>query len=146
MIPSCVCECLIISQIVEVASQIRKAGTSLVVQWLRLWTSKAGSAGLIPGDGTRISHAIWYGKKKEWVNKKSKRKQRLSWWWTGRPGVLRFTGSQRVGHDWATELNWRQKNRLPSLTFGRDSKAGRRVGRLQLCPGGDLCSKEVVGG
>ena len=29
-----------------------------------------------------------------------------SWWWTGRPGVLWFTGSQRVGHDWATELNW----------------------------------------
>ena len=29
-----------------------------------------------------------------------------SWWWTGRPGVLQFMGSQRVGHDWATELNW----------------------------------------
>ena len=29
-----------------------------------------------------------------------------SWWWTGRPGVLRFMWSQRVGHDWATELNW----------------------------------------
>jgi len=29
-----------------------------------------------------------------------------SWWWTGRPGVLRFMGLQRVGHDWATELNW----------------------------------------
>ena len=28
-----------------------------------------------------------------------------SWWWTGRPGVLWFMGSQRVGHDWATELN-----------------------------------------
>ena len=28
------------------------------------------------------------------------------WWWTRRPGVLRFRGSQRVGHDWATELNW----------------------------------------
>ena len=27
-----------------------------------------------------------------------------SWWWTGRPGVLQFMGSQRVGHDWATEL------------------------------------------
>ena len=27
-----------------------------------------------------------------------------SWWWTGRPGVLRFMGSQRVGHDWVTEL------------------------------------------
>ena len=29
-----------------------------------------------------------------------------SWWWTGRPGMLRFMGSQRVGHDWPTELNW----------------------------------------
>ena len=28
-----------------------------------------------------------------------------SWWWTGRPGVLQFMESQRVGHDWATELN-----------------------------------------
>ena len=29
-----------------------------------------------------------------------------SWWWTGRPGVLYFTGSQRVWHNWATDLNW----------------------------------------
>ena len=29
-----------------------------------------------------------------------------SWWWTGRPGVLWSMGSQRVGHNWATELNW----------------------------------------
>ena len=29
-----------------------------------------------------------------------------SWWWTGRPGMLWFMGSQRVEHDWATELNW----------------------------------------
>ena len=29
-----------------------------------------------------------------------------SWWWTGRPGMLQFMGSQRVRHDWATELNW----------------------------------------
>ena len=35
-----------------------------------------------------------------WVNSRS-------WWWTGRPGVLRFMGSQRVRHDWATELSWR---------------------------------------
>ena len=34
-----------------------------------------------------------------WVNSRS-------WWWTGRPSVLRFMGSQRVRHDWATELNW----------------------------------------
>ena len=32
-----------------------------------------------------------------------------SWWWAGRPGVLRFMGSQRVGHDWATELNWTEE-------------------------------------
>ena len=30
----------------------------------------------------------------------------MSWWWTGRPSVLQSMGSQRVGHDWATELNW----------------------------------------
>ena len=29
-----------------------------------------------------------------------------SWWWTGRPGVQQSMGSQRVGQDWATELNW----------------------------------------
>ena len=32
-----------------------------------------------------------------------------SWWWTGRPGVLQSLGSQRVRHNWATELmldNW----------------------------------------
>ena len=32
-----------------------------------------------------------------WVNSRS-------WWWTVRPGVLRFMGLHRVGHDWATEL------------------------------------------
>ena len=29
-----------------------------------------------------------------------------SWWWTGRPGMLGFMGSQRVRHDWVTELKW----------------------------------------
>ena len=29
-----------------------------------------------------------------------------SWWWTGRPGMLRFMQSQRVGHDWGNELSW----------------------------------------
>ena len=33
-----------------------------------------------------------------------------SWWWIERPGVLRFIGWQRVGHDWETELNWSMKN------------------------------------
>ena len=29
-----------------------------------------------------------------------------SWWWIGRPGVLRFMGLQRVRHDWANDLIW----------------------------------------
>ena len=29
-----------------------------------------------------------------------------SWWWTGRPGMLWFMGSQRIGHSLTTELNW----------------------------------------
>jgi len=40
-----------------------------------------------------------------------------SWWWTGRPGVLQFMGSQRVGHDWATELNWTELNVCFNATF-----------------------------
>ena len=34
--------------------------------------------------------------------------QRMRWleWWTGRPGMLQSMGSQRIGHDWETELNW----------------------------------------
>ena len=31
----------------------------------------------------------------------------MSWWWTGRPGMLQYMGSQRVRHNWVTELNWR---------------------------------------
>ena len=34
-----------------------------------------------------------------------------SWWWTGRPDVLRFMGSQRVRYDWATKLNWTEERR-----------------------------------
>ena len=48
---------------------------------------------------TEDEMAGWHPWTWVWVNSGS-------WWWTGRPGLLRFTGSQRVGHDWATELNW----------------------------------------
>ena len=47
-------------------------------------------------DGWRSSLTRWTW---AWVNSGS-------WWWTGRPGVLRFMVSQRIRHDWATELNW----------------------------------------
>ena len=30
-----------------------------------------------------------------------------NWWWSGKSGVLQSMGSQRVGHGWAAELNWR---------------------------------------
>ena len=40
-----------------------------------------------------------------------------SWWWTGRPGVLRFMGSQRVGHNWATELTTRKMQSIKRSCF-----------------------------
>ena len=45
-----------------------------------------------------------------WVNSRS-------WWWTGRPGVLQFMGSQRVRHDWATELSWTGQKQSFILSF-----------------------------
>ena len=43
-----------------------------------------------------------------------------SWWWTGRPGVLQFMASQRVGHDWATERNWTETARYILYQNGDD--------------------------
>ena len=54
--------------------------------------------------------ATYLPSSKVWVNSGS-------WWWTGRPGVLRFTGSQRVRHDWATELNWLKDKLRMLLNF-----------------------------
>ena len=49
-----------------------------------------------------------------------------SWWWIGRPGVLQFTGSQRVGHDWMTELNWtRSAGSALSVLFPKRCKKHR---------------------
>ena len=71
-----------------------------LTHWKRLWCWEglgAGGKGDDRGwDGWRASPTQWM-----WVWMNSGR-----WWWTGRPGVLRFMGSQRVGHEWATELNW----------------------------------------
>ena len=62
--------------------------------WERL---KAGGEGDDRGwDGWMASPTQWTG---VWVNSGS-------WWWTGRPGVLRFMVSQRFRHNWATEVNW----------------------------------------
>ena len=52
-----------------------------------------------------------------------------SWWWTGRPGVLQSTGSQRVRHDWATELKLRPARLLSmewvAICFSRGSSRSR---------------------
>ena len=61
-----------------------------------------------------------------------------SWWWTGRPGVLRFMGTQRVRHDWATELNWTELNwmncyGLPSGSVVKNPPAN--AGDTGLIPG-----------
>ena len=40
-----------------------------------------------------------------------------SWWWIGRPGVLWSMGSQRVGHNWVTELNWTELNTVLVFFF-----------------------------
>ena len=62
--------------------------------WERL---RAGGEGDDRGwDGWMASLTRWTW---VWVNSGS-------WWWTGRPGVLQSMGLQRVGHEWATELNW----------------------------------------
>ena len=66
--------------------------------WKRCWERlKARGEGDKRGwDGWMASPTPWIW---VWVGS-------WSWWWTGRPGVLQSMGLQRVGHDWATELNW----------------------------------------
>ena len=49
-------------------------------------------------------------------------------WWTGRPGVLQSMGLPRVGHDWATELNWmwRTNSLGKTLMLGKIEDRRRR--------------------
>ena len=71
-----------------------------LTHWKRPWCWEGLAAG---GKGDDRGWDGWMASPTQrtwvWVNSGS-------WWWTGRPGVLRFTGLQRVGHDWTTELNW----------------------------------------
>ena len=71
-----------------------------LTHWKRPWCwerLKAGGEGDDRGwDGWLASLTRW-----TWVWASSG-----SWWRTGKPGVLQFMGSQRVRHDWVTELNW----------------------------------------
>ena len=73
-----------------------------LTHWKRPWfweRLKAGGEGDDRAwDGWTVSPTRW-----AWVWAISR-----SWWWTRRPGMLAFVtmGSQRVRHDWVTELNW----------------------------------------
>ena len=71
-----------------------------LTHWKRLWYWEGLGAG---GEGDDRGWDDWMASLTRWtcvwVDSRS-------WWWTGRPGVLQCMGSQRVGHDWATELNW----------------------------------------
>ena len=74
-----------------------------LTHWKRLWCwerLEAGGEGNDRGwDGWMVSPTRWT---LVWMNSGS-------WWWIGRPGMLRFMESQSVGHDWATELNWTEE-------------------------------------
>ena len=71
-----------------------------LTHWKRPWCWEGLGAGGEGDDrrwdGWMTSLTLWTW---VWVNSRS-------WWWTGRPGVLQFMGSQRVRLDWVTELNW----------------------------------------
>ena len=51
---------------------------------------------MVEWDGWMASLTWW-----TWVSASSR-----SWWRIGKPGILQSMGSQKIGHDWATELNW----------------------------------------
>ena len=71
----------------------------VLTHWKRLWCWEGLGAG---GEGDDRGWDGWMASRTHWtlVLVNSGR-----WWRTGRPGVLWFMGSQRVGHNWATELN-----------------------------------------
>ena len=73
-----------------------------LTHWKRPWCWERLKAG---GEGDDRGQNGWMASLTQgtWVRVNSG-----SWWWTGRPGVLQFTGSQRVGHHWQTEqqLPW----------------------------------------
>ena len=87
-------------------SNILATSCKELTHWKRLWCWEglgAGREGDDRGwDGWMASLTRWTW---VWVNSGS-------WLWTGRSGVLRFVGSQRVGHSWASELNWTEPHIL----------------------------------
>ena len=73
-----------------------------------------------------------------------------SWWWKGRPGVLRFMGLQRVGHHWATEVNWTElhSNMYMSIPVSRFTLPSFLPGNCKLifyiCDSRHLTFKMII--
>ena len=80
-------------------------------RWKRPWCWEGLGAG---GEGDSRGWDGWIASLTRWtwvwVNSGS-------WWWTGRPGMLWFMGSQWVGHDWAPELNWIEWPHLFNISY-----------------------------
>ena len=96
-----------------------------VKSWLIWKDSDAGrDCGQEEKGTTEDEMAGWHhwldGRESEWT---------LAFWWTGWPGVLQFMGSQRVGHDWATELNWAEWV-VRDCSKHRDQNRGCRPRRI----------------
>ena len=68
--------------------------THLKIHWC--WERLKAGEGEDRGRDGWLALLTWW----TWVSVNSGR-----WWWTGRSGVLQSMGLQRVGHEWATELN-----------------------------------------
>ena len=71
-----------------------------LTHWKRPWfweRLKAGKVDERGRDGWMASPTGW-----TWIWASSR-----SWWWTGKPGMLQSMVSQRVGHNWETEPNWK---------------------------------------
>ena len=71
-----------------------------LTHWKRFWCWERLKAG---GEGYDRRWDGWMGSPTRWTWVWA---SSGCWWWTGKPGMLQSMGSQRVGHDWATELNW----------------------------------------
>ena len=117
------------SFLMKVKEESEKVGWKLSIQKTKIMASGPITSWEIHGETVEtVSDFIWVGAPKSlqmviaarklkdahsleeklwqpgvWVNS-------WSWWWTGRPGVLQFMGSQKVGHDWVTELSWTVMN------------------------------------
>jgi len=93
-----------------------------LTHWKRIWCWQRLKVG---GEGDDRRWDGWMASLTQWTWVWASSR---SWWWTGRPGVLQSMRWQRVGHDWATELNWTSP--LPCIPWWD----GDRMDHCRSCP------------